>query len=233
MYHAFINNPSELSEYLVTLQDEKFRSFHAKLVKSEKDIILGIPIPKLRAIAKELAKFDCEKILSFPVLTFEEKAIKGFIIGYSKYSMAKTLSCLRDFVPQINNWAICDTTVSSLVIFKTHQTEGREFIAECLATDSEFIVRYGLVLLLSHYINDDYIDDIIDVCVQVKSKHYYVNMALAWLISACFVHYPNKTVSLFAGKLDKFVQNKSISKIRESYRVNQEDKEKILRWRIK
>lgn len=233
MYQAFINNPNELREYLVTLQDEKFRSFHAKLVKSEKDIILGIPIPKLRAIAKELVKYDCEKILTFPAVTFEEKAIKGFIIGYSKYSMVKTISCLRDFVSQINNWAICDTTVSSLVIFKTHQAEGREFIAECLATDSEFIVRYGLVLLLSHYMNNDYIDDIIDVCAHVKSEDYYINMALAWLISVCFVYYTQKAYPLFAGKLDKFVHNKSISKIRESYRVLQDDKDKVFLLRIK
>lgn len=233
MEQEWLASPLKLREYLYTLQDENYREFNAKLVKSDTDIILGIQIPKLRMIAKRLAKFDCHQILTFPTITFEEKAIKGFIIGYHNYTIQETIAYLRNFVQEVNNWAICDTTASSLMIFKKEQTAGFQFIKECLNSEQEFIIRYGLILLLAHYMNEQYIEPILEICTSIKSDYYYVNMALAWLISVAFVYHPEQTYPLFHGKLGKFVHNKSISKIRESYRVKQIDKDHLQTLRRK
>ena len=58
-------------------------------------------------------------------------------------------------------------------------------------------------------------------------------MANAWLISICFIKFPNETLKyLKKCKLNKFTKNKAISKIRDSYRVSKTDKEEVKKLRI-
>ena len=227
-----VNNPVKFREYLLSLQNKKYQQFHEKIIKSEANI-LGIPIPTLREIAKEIARTDAREFITSDSLYFDELAVKGFVIGYSKISMDETLDYLKEYVQKIDNWGICDTTIASLKIFKKNKEKGLDFIKECLKDDREFVIRYGLVLLLAYYIDDEYIDYIIDVCSTIKSDYYYVNMALACLISISFIKYQDKSMVLFDGRLDKFVHNKSISKICDSYRVTEEDKKMIKLKRLK
>ena len=88
--------------------------------------------------------------------------------------------------------------------------------------------RFGLVLLLTYYINDEYIDEVIKISMDINSKDYYVLMANAWLISICYIKYPEKIEPLILNKSwDIITLKKAIGKIKDSYRVNKEDKEKL------
>ena len=107
-------------------------------------------------------------------------------------------------------------------------------VASSLAfSDNEFLSRVGIVIMLSHYVNSMYIDEIIKVVSSLESNYYYVNMALSWLISVLFVEFRTNTLELLKQRiLPAFVQNKAIQKIRDSYRVSKEDKEMLLLYKI-
>ena len=88
--------------------------------------------------------------------------------------------------------------------------------------------RFGLVLLLTYYINDEYIDEVIKISMDINSNDYYVLMANAWLISISYIKYPEKIEPLILNKSwDIITLKKAIGKIKDSYRVNKEDKEKL------
>jgi len=81
-------------------------------------------------------------------------------------------------------------------------------------------------MLLSYYIEDEYLEHIFKLCDTYNTDFYYIQMAVAWLISMCYVKLPEKTiVYLQNNKLDKFTHNKAISKIVDSKRVTKEQKE--------
>ena len=94
-------------------------------------------------------------------------------------------------------------------------------------------MRFGVVLLLNYYINETYIDEVIKLVKSINNDNYYVKMAISWLISICYIKYKNKTIELFKNNdFDKFIINKSISKINDSHRVNKADKDLIKKYRI-
>ncbi|MDD3999560.1 MAG: DNA alkylation repair protein [Bacilli bacterium] len=219
----------EYHQRLMSLADEEYYHFKANMVPGVKQI--GIRIPVLRKIAKEYSQTDYQKYLDLESIYNEEKLIKGLIIGYLKIDFSEVLKLLDDFLPEIDAWDICDVTVSNLKIFKKHLGEGLAFVDKCLKSKHTFSIRFGLVLLLSYYIKEEYLDYIIQVLSNLQSNQYYVQMAAAWLISYLYIKFPNETIVLFDGRLDKFTHNKAISKIRESYRVQQKDKDDLLKFR--
>ena len=214
--------------YLYSKQDIKYREFHKGIVPNI-DSLIGIRTPILKDIAKKISKGNYNSFISLNKHnTYEEIFIHGIIIGNIKLSFNDKLILTDKFIPYINNWAICDSFCSNFKDFKKNQKQGFAKIKLYLKSDNLWINRVGLVLLLNHYINDNYIDQVLDITKQIKSNEYYVKMANAWLISMCYIKYPKKTYKLLESKkLDKWTQNKSISKIRDSFRVTDLDKKKI------
>ena len=214
--------------YLYSKQDIKYREFHKGIVPNI-DSLIGIRTPILKDIAKKISKGNYNSFISLNKHnTYEEIFIHGIIIGNIKLSFNDKLILTDKFIPYINNWAICDSFCSNFKDFKKNQKHGFAKIKLYLKSDNLWINRVGLVLLLNHYINDNYIDQVLDIAKQIKSDEYYVKMANAWLISMCYIKYSKKTYKLLESKkLDKWTQNKSISKIRDSFRVTDLDKKKI------
>jgi 3-methyladenine DNA glycosylase AlkD len=93
----------------------------------------------------------------------------------------------------------------------------------------------GLNILFKLIDNNEYIDKIFLIMNSLyNEEHYYVNMMNAWLFCECFIKRRDKTIEfLKTHKLNKFTINKGISKCRDSYRVSNEDKEMLLKFRIK
>jgi 3-methyladenine DNA glycosylase AlkD len=86
---------------------------------------------------------------------------------------------------------------------------------------------------MNYYFDDEYIDRVIDVLKSITSDYYYVNMALAWALSSAFVKYEDKVTKLLKSKtLSKDVQNKTIQKIKESYKVSNDTKMKMNSFKI-
>ena len=95
-------------------------------------------------------------------------------------------------------------------------------------------MRFGIVSLLEHFINDTYIDDVLQILSDIRHDGYYVKMAAAWALSVCYIKYPGKTSALVTeNRLDDFTHNKMIQKICESFRVSREQKEELKKLKRK
>lgn len=213
---------------LIKLAEESFQQFQKKLIPHTNSI-LGIRIPKCKQIAKEIAKGDWKSFLKQAQdTTHEEILIQGFVIGFMKEEPEIILALTKEFLPKINNWAICDCFCAGLKIVKKEQPLFWNFIQECLKTEEEFILRFAIVLGMSYYIDEKYLDSLFSSYNQIKHEGYYVKMAVAWAISACFIKYREKTEQfLNHNTLDDFTYNKALQKIIESNRVDKEEKEQM------
>lgn len=215
----------EFVQYLETQkEDESFIAFSKKLIFTKYKMI-GIKVPNLRRIAKEINQTD---ILSFLEVskdnTYEEVMLQGLVISYIK-DVDISLKYFNHFIKKIDNWSICDVCVSSMKIVKKNKKNFLKQIKKYLKRKNEFIVRVGIILLLDYYIDDDDIDEIFSLIDHLNREEYYINMSIAWLISVCFIKQREKTMFYLKNNhLNQFTYNKAIQKMIESLRVSEEDK---------
>ena len=217
---------NKIRQDLFGMQDLKYKEFHGGLCPGM-DNIIGVRIPKLREYAKELYKSNNLKDIKIEDKYYEELVIQEMLIGFqTKEPIEKVIKQVEKFVPKINSWAVCDTFCAGLKVTKKYQPEMFEVIKQYLKSKQEYEVRFAIVMLLDYYINDQYIDQILQILDNVKLDKYYVQMANAWAISICLIKYYNKTLDfLKTTKIDDFTYNKGIQKAIESYRITNEQKE--------
>ena len=219
----------EIKKQLKQLSDSRYKEFHSNLCPGT-DNILGVRVPVLRNYAKELVKkYPVEKLLkNTDNEYYEEIMLQGMIIGLDKKVNIKTiLEYIEEFIPKIDNWAICDVFCAGLKIVNKYPKEIWGFISKYLESEKEFELRFAIVIILDYYINEEYIDKVLKVLNSIHSDKYYVQMAVAWAISICLIKFYDKTVSYLQDEncfLDKFTYNKSIQKAIESYRITNEQK---------
>ena len=80
--------------------------------------------------------------------------------------------------------------------------------------------------MLFHYVDKDHIDSLLTYADSFCHDAYYARMAMAWMISICFIKFPEKTMEyLKQSKLDNWTYNKSLQKTIESLRVDKETKD--------
>ncbi len=223
-YREFLN-------YLESIRDNKYKEFNGKIIKS-KYPILGVKIPVLRKMAREIYGGDYEAFLEvIDNKYYECVMLKGLVIAQIK-ELDVLDKYLLPFINLIDNWAICDTFCNSLKIVDKNKDYFLNIINDLIDTKEEYKVRVGLILLLSYYVWEDYLTEIFNYIKKSHSTYYYVNMARAWLLCECFIKDQEKTLEFFREyDLDKFTINKSISKIRDSYRVSEKAKEEVLKFR--
>lgn len=224
---------NEIREKLFEKQDLKYKEFHGKLCPNL-DKIIGVRVPELKKIAKQIAKTDYKNYLkNAQDEYYEELLLQGLVIGYSKTTLEEKLKYLEKFVPKINSWAVCDVTCGTLKIAQKYEKEVWEFLQQYIKSKKEYEIRFALVMYLDYYLKEEYIDKILEQINNITSKDYYVQMAIAWLVSIAYIKQKEKTEKFLKNnKLDKFSQNKSISKICESYRITPEEKERVKKYKI-
>lgn len=217
---------SLLKDYLFEISSEKLRDFNLRLTPGEINII-GVKIPELRKIAKAIAKGNYADFLALNCGdSREERMLHGFVIGYAKLDFDEFIKYLKAFIPKINSWAVCDTCTSSFKIIEKNKQKFVPLLSQLLKSQAEYELRFAIVVLLSYYIDEESIDSTLLALEAVKSDAYYVRMANAWAVSICFVKFRDKTFALLKkNTLDTFTHNKAIQKIRESFRVSDEDKQ--------
>ncbi len=220
---------NEIRKKLFELSDEKYKNFHGSLCPGV-DNIIGVRVPVLRNYAKELAKQDWKANLKLIADDYyEEVMLQGLIIGYGIKDIAEFQDYLEKFVPKINNWAVCDVCSSTFKITKKYKEEIWQFLEKYLNSNEEFYIRFGVVMLLDYYILPEYISRVLEILDSINHDGYYVKMAVAWAVSVCYIKFPNETKKYLKNcNLDEFTFKKSIQKIRDSYRVSKEEKDKLL-----
>lgn len=218
----------DLRDKLFELSDDKFKTFHSRLCPNT-DNIIGVRLPLLRQLAKEIAKGDWRNFLSNSKEEYyEEILINGLVIAYAKCDVEERLNYIESFVPKIDNWAICDSFCNTLKFVNKNKEIMWEFIQPYLKSYNEFEIRFAVVIILNYYITEDYIDLVLKTLDNIKHDGYYVKMAVAWAISMCFVKFEEKTMAyLKDNSLDDFTYNKSLQKICESLRIDKNTKELI------
>ena len=217
----------KIKEELKQLADEKYREFHKGLCPGTENI-LGIRVPVLRDYAKKLAKeYEIKELLkNIDNEYYEEIMLQGMLIGLEKDNdMQDILKDIEEFVPKIDNWAVCDVFCAGLKITKKHKKEMWDFLQAYVTSGKEFEIRFGVVMILDYYITEEYLKKDFSIFDHIKSNQYYVQMAVAWAISVCLIKFYDKTIEyLKQTKIDKFIYNKALQKAIESYRISQEQK---------
>ena len=222
----------DIRKKLFELQDLNYKEFHSNLCPNI-DKIIGVRVPQLRQLAKEIAKGNYDEFLIKAQDEYcEELLLQGLVIGYAKISIEETFTYLEKFIPKINSWAVCDTTCSNLKVTNKYREEMWEFLQKYINSDKEYIIRFVFVMYLNYYLTEEYIDKILDQIDKIMNQEYYAQMAIAWLISFAYIKQKEKTKKyIIQNKLDKFTQNKAIQKICESYRVSEQEKEILKKYK--
>lgn len=227
---------SIVQQLLFSLQDLKYRDFHAKLVPGM-DIasIIGVRTPELRKLAKQLAKHERvgEFLAVLPHQYLDEMNLHGFIISEIKDYDA----CLKEierFLPYVDNWATCD--LLSPKAFKQKKNRGRliDDIKRWMASDEPFVKRFGIEMLMSFYLDDDFKPEYLKWIAEIHHEHYYVKMMVAWFFATALAKQWDATLPYITGQtMEKWTHNKSIQKAIESYRITPEQKDLLRKYKVK
>lgn len=224
----------KVREELISLSDEKYRDFHKNLCPGVENI-LGVRLPILRKISKNLSKDNYLDYLNSKDLKYyEEIMIKGLTIGYIKVDNDTRFNYIKNFIPYIDNWAVCDSFCNNLKFTNKNMNEVWNFLMTYLSSSNEFELRFVIVMILNYFLTEKFIDDVLNIFNNIHHEGYYVKMAVAWAISFAYIHFPEKTLEFLKNNnLDKFTYNKSLQKIIESNRVSKDDKNLMRSMKVK
>ncbi len=225
-------NYEQLQEKLVEVADEKYQKFAKKLTPSGRQI-MGVKIPQVRKLVDLIPREKYAEFLKVNPVALEEVMVRGMII--CKLSYEEMLRQFDSQVEYIDDWSTCDVFCAGLrKVIKKHQAEFLDLkVKKLLGAKDEFAVRVGLVMLKTSYVNADNLEMIFSWTEKLREREeYYVRMAIAWLLSECFIKFPAATTGyLINSHLPKWTYNKTISKICDSYRVDDETKKMLRKMR--
>ena len=153
---------------------------------------------------------------------FEENQLRAFIICGMK-DFNECMEELEKFLPYVDNWATCDQM--SPKIFKKHRKELLVHIKDWIASDAAYTVRFGVGMLMQHFLDDDFDPEYPEMVAGLRSEEYYVNMMIAWYFATALAkQYESILPFIEQKKLDDWTHNKAIQKSIESYRITDEQK---------
>lgn len=225
--------PEELRSRLFDLQDVGYREFHLRTCPQAQNMI-GVRVPEQRKLAKEIARGDFWQFLDqIEPHYYEEIMITGIVIATAPMGLAERLDYTAWFIPQIGNWAVCDTFCASFKFQAQDLPKVWDFILQYRESRQEYELRFLLVMLLDHFLLPEYLSQIFELLDEIKSNQHYVEMAKAWLVAELFTKFRNETLDyLQRDQLSVFTHNKAIQKARESLRVSAADKQLLSSLRL-
>ncbi len=225
---------SRLVKYLNKEAEDEYRQFSEKLIPDSKNI-LGVRMPKLREMAKYISKGNWREYIKICKNdTFEEIVLHGAVIGLAQVNLEEFSQLVKAYIPLVDNWAICDYFCGGLKQVKKYKKEFLPEIISYLESQNPWTKRVGLVILKAFYIDEESVGKVLSLAEKTICEHYYVQMAHAWLVAECYTKFPQIT-HLYLEKcgLSKEILNKAVQKIRDSYRVSDDWKEKVIIFRRK
>ena len=216
----------KIQRELFSLQDKEYMKFLSKLTPNvPENTIIGVRIPEIRKLAKKLVKNnEYENFLKkLPHKYYDENLLHGAIISEIK-NFENCIQLLDNFLPFIDNWAVCDTI--SPKIFKKHKRELIEKIREWVKSDKTYICRFGVEMLMTHFLDEDFENEYLEIVANIHSEEYYVKMVIAWFFATALAKkWDCAVIYLENDRLNSWVHNKTIQKARESLRITNEKKE--------
>lgn len=223
-----------IQKKLFELQDVSYKEFHCKLMPTvSRDKVIGIPIPVLRKLAKELfgTREANDFLENIPHQYYEENNLHGFLLEKIKdYEIL--VGKINEFLPYVDNWATCDSM--SPKIFKKHLPKLLDEIKNWIASDHTYTIRFGVKMLMTFYLDEEFKPEYLDMVVAIKSEEYYVKMMVAWFMATALAKQWEATVPYIQKKsMDTWIHNKTIQKAVESYRITPEQKLYLKTFKVK
>ena len=211
--------------------NETYAAFNQRIVNTKMPVI-GVRVPDLRRLARELAPdmsaADISKLLTVQNKSFDYVLLCGLLITHARLDDQMAIDLVKQYLPHVDSWAHIDIFVE-----KKRRFAGEiwwDFVLECLRSEAEFTVRYGIVSLMTNFLDEAHIDQVFAALRNVKHDGYYVKMALAWLYATAAVHFFELTLAELENEhIDAWTRNKSYQKMRESRRFTPEEQEIILK----
>ena len=226
-------NKTDLHKNLYSLQDLKYREMQIKIIPTiNPESIIGVRTPELKNMAKDILKAGNYKdfLEELPHKYFEENQLQAFILsGMKEYD--ECMEELERFLPYVDNWATCDQM--SPKIFKMHREELLTHIKEWVKSEKTYTVRFGVRMLMDHFLDEDYDPKYPEMVAGLRSEEYYVNMMIAWYFATALAkQYESVLPFIEMKRLDDWTHNKAIQKSVESRRITEGQKKYLKSLKI-
>ena len=216
---------NEIKKDLYKNQDKKYQKFESSLIPNiDKNTIIGVRTPVLKNMAKKLIKenLSAEFIKTIPHKYFEENQIHSFILSESK-DFDECIKNVNSFLKYVDNWATCDQLCPK--VFKKYKKELLINVKKWINTKRTYYVRFGIKMLMSHFLDEDFDKKYLKIVSSINSNEYYINMMIAWYFATALAkQYDDAIIYIEKSKLSPWVHNQTIKKAMESYRVSDKNK---------
>jgi len=216
---------TDIQKRLFELQDTDYASFQAKLIPGIPiENFIGVRVPQVRLLAKELIKDPSigEFLNDLPHKYYDENMLHGVLLSLIK-DYDDCIKRVDEFLPYVDNWAVCD--IMSPKVFSKHKTELMAKINEWTVSEKTYTIRFGIEMLMSHYLDADFSPEYLEIPASIVSDEYYVNMMIAWYFATALAKQWDDTIKTIEnGRLGRWTHNKTIQKAIESYRITDEQK---------
>ena len=230
MYDDIVMKLAKLAE-----DNEMYAAFNKRIVNTEMPVI-GVRVPDLRRLARQLAPgvnpADISELLTVQDESFDYVLLCGLLITHTRLDDQTAIDLTKQYLPRVDSWAHIDVFVE-----KKRRFAGEawwDFALECLQSEVELTVRYGVVSLMTNFLDEAHIDKVFAALRNITHDGYYVKMALAWLYATAAVHFFELTLAeLENGHIDTWTRNKAYQKMRESRRFTSEQQDIIASYRTK
>ena len=223
----------DIRNRLMNLKDEEYKAFNSKLIPNvDESLVIGVRVPALRKLEKELRTEDLGDWLSdLPHKYLEENTLHGIVISNMK-SQEECLLRLEEFLPYIDNWASCD--IMNPKVLAKDKERFLACIKSWIKSEHLYTSRFGMEMLMSYFLDDDFKEEYLELPASVKSEEYYLNMMIAWFFATALAKQWESAITyLEDNRLSKWTHNKTIQKAIESYRICPEQKEYLRGLKIK
>lgn len=211
-----------VKERLFEKAEEKYAAFQSKLLPTlPREKIIGVRVPVLRRLAKELSNSEREVFLqNVPHSFYDENMLHSILLSDEK-DFEKCLYEVERFLPYIDNWAVCD--VLSPKVFKRHKRKLLTKLYEWMNSVHTYTCRFAVEILMTHFLDEDFSSEILERVASIHSDEYYVNMMLAWFFAEALSKQKEAALFYLENKLlDSYVHNKTIQKALESRKIPKE-----------
>lgn len=215
----------EIQSRLFELQDKAYAEFQSRLTPNiPRELFIGVRVPEARSLAKKYMKEDESEIFlnSLPHHYYDENILHALLISEIK-DYENCVEKIEIFLPYVDNWAVCD--IISPKVFKKHKPELLERIKVWALSEHSYTCRFGLEMLMSHFLDESFKPEYLEIPAAVESEEYYVRMMIAWFFATALAkQWRESIVYLENSRLDVWSHNKTVQKACESYRIKDEQK---------
>lgn len=210
---------------LFAQRDTTYAAFQSKLMPTvEPSLVIGVRMPQVRALAKTLewaGKADAY-MHTLPHTYYDENMLHAVLLSHCT-NFAECITLLDEFLPYVDNWAVCDAL--SPQVFAANTNALMPHIARWLTTNAVYTQRFALKMLMTHYLDEHFCTEYLDIPAHIHTNEYYVAMMIAWFYATALAKQWKATIAfLHKNTLDNFVHNKTIQKACESRRLSAEQK---------